>query len=110
MGLENHFGTEPAADLYGPKPPLVGAFNLRRRGVAQGGVPITPILNFEKEIFPPHVKAGQLLNTSYDAGKIIKPEIARPKAEVKADIQHQTVVKTPVQLGSVREEKKQLEQ
>ena len=72
-GLENHFGTEPTLGVYGPKVPV--GFNLMRRGAA-GGAPITPITNFHREIFPPHVKAGDLTNTSYDAGKIIKPEIA----------------------------------
>ena len=75
--LENHFGTETTLGIYGPKPPGIG-FNLMRRGAA-GGAPITPITNFHQEIFPPHVKAGQLTNTSYDAGKIIKPEMASNK-------------------------------
>ena len=72
-GLENHYGTEPTLGIYGPKPNL--GFHLMRRG-ASGGAPITPIVNFHAEIHSPHVRAGDLTNTSYDAGKIIKPEIA----------------------------------
>ena len=71
--LENHFGTEPAADIFGPKP-LIG-HQLARRGVLIGTA-ISPIRNFDYEINPVNVVSGDLDNTAYDAHRIIKPEIA----------------------------------
>jgi hypothetical protein len=41
------------------------------------GSKITPIENFEKEINPKSVVAGDLTNTSIDASKIIKAPLAR---------------------------------
>lgn len=76
MDLENHFGTEPVADLYGPKP-LIG-HQLARRGV-EIGTAITPIRNFEREINPTQVVAGDLDNTAYDARRIVKAEYASNK-------------------------------
>jgi hypothetical protein len=72
--LEDHFGTEPAAGFYGPKPNIVQA--LAREGVTGEGTPITPITNFNKEINPSQVVAGELDNTAYDASKIIKAPLA----------------------------------
>ena len=71
--LANHYGTESTLGIYGPKPNL--GYHLMRRGAA-GGAPISPILNFHQEIHAPHVKSGDLTNTSYDARRIVKPEIA----------------------------------
>ena len=72
--LQDHFGTEPAAGFYGPKPDIVQV--LAREGVTGEGTPINPINNFNKEITPSQVVAGDLLNTSYDASKIIKAPLA----------------------------------
>ena len=74
LDLNDHFGTETTLNYYGPQPPKV-ALDLRRRGVVGGG-PISPIPNFGAQISPPNVKSGDLLNTSYDASKIIDPIIA----------------------------------
>ena len=72
--LTDHFGSEPVANIYGPKVTVVG--RLAREGITGEDTPITPINNFNKEINPVSVVAGDLDNTSYDASKIIKPEIA----------------------------------
>ena len=72
--LQDHFGTEPAAGFYGPKPDIVQV--LAREGVTGEGTPINPINNFNREITPSQVVAGDLLNTSYDASKIIKAPLA----------------------------------
>ena len=74
--LENHFGTEPVANFYGPKA-LIGQ-QLARRGV-EIGTAITPIRNFETEINPFMVVSGDLDNTAYDARRIIKAQIASKK-------------------------------
>ena len=73
LDLVNHFGTEPVADIFGPKA-LIGQ-QLARRGV-EIGTAITPIRNYEKEINPTLVVSGDLDNTAYDARKIIKAIIA----------------------------------
>ncbi len=78
MDLSDHFGTEPVANVYGPKAAVVGI--LAREGITGEGTPITPINNFRDEINPTAVVSGDLENTSYDATKIIKPEIAGKKA------------------------------
>ncbi len=74
LDLNDHFGTETTLNYYGPQPPKV-ALDLRRRGVVGGG-PISPIRNFNAQIQAPNVKSGDLLNTSYDASRIIDPIIA----------------------------------
>ncbi len=73
--LEDHFGSNPSSNLYGPVPPAVKAGQLMRRG-ANEGIPITPITNFNQEISPPDVVAGNLTNTAPDASKIMKPKLA----------------------------------
>jgi hypothetical protein len=72
--LSDHFGSEPVKNVYGPH--NVGVARLVREGITGEATPITPIRNFSKEINPDNVVSGDLLNTSYDASKIIKPEIA----------------------------------
>ena len=72
--LDNHFGTDPAHNLYGPK--IEQPINLVREGVTGPEVSITPITNFSKEINPAEVVSGDLTNTAYDASKIRKAEIA----------------------------------
>ena len=100
--LSNHFGTNVNSEMFGPHPQQF--VNLRREGVAPG-VPVTPITNFHEEINPKAVTSGNFDNTSFDANKIIKPEIATPKAEINSKIRHEAVVKTPVHLGNQYEEK-----
>ena len=72
--LDNHFGTEPANGIYGPKPHVEQ--RLMREGITGKDTAITPIKNFNEEINPSQVVSGELVNTSYDASKIIKPLIA----------------------------------
>lgn len=72
--LSDHFGTEPAAGIYGPKSHFDQ--RLAREGITGKDTPITPINNFTKEINPIQVVSGDLVNTSYDASKIIKPLMA----------------------------------
>jgi hypothetical protein len=74
LDLTDHFGTESANSAYGPKERIVG--DLAREGIVTEGVPITPITNFNKEINPTQVVAGDLDNTAFDASKIIKAEYA----------------------------------
>merc|ERR1712032_1265148 len=76
-GLADHFGTEPVKDVYGPHKNPKG-FYLRREGVV----------------------AGDLTNASYDASKIIRPNLARPKAKITTTFNHEAIVKTPVHIGT----------
>lgn len=72
--LSDHFGTEPAAGIYGPKGYVDQ--RLAREGITGKDTPITPITNFNQEINPSQVVSGDLVNTSYDASRIIKPIMA----------------------------------
>jgi len=72
--LSDHFGTEPAYGIYGPKAHVEQ--RIMREGITGRDTPITPMTNFNKEINPSQVVSGELDNTSYDASKIIKPIIA----------------------------------
>lgn len=72
--LSDHFGTEPVQNIYGPH--HNGHVRLMREGVTGEGTPVKPILNYHKEIIDSQVVAGDLDNTSYDAGLIIRPEYA----------------------------------
>jgi hypothetical protein len=72
--LFDHFGTEPVQNIYGPKSGAV--LRLAKEGVLGEGTPIRPISNFGQEINSANVISGDLENTSYDASKIIRAEIA----------------------------------
>lgn len=72
--LLNHFGTEPNTNIYGPS--YIGPKLLQREGVSGPDTPVKPITNFDQEIDPSKVVSGDLLNTSFDAGKIITPQYA----------------------------------
>lgn len=72
--LTDHFGTEPSKNIYGPIP--VVTHRLAREGKTSEATPVSPISNFSSEIDVNRVVAGDLLNTAFDATKIIKPEIA----------------------------------
>jgi len=72
--LSDHFGTDSAQGIYGPK--LNAVQRLMREGITGRDTPISPINNFNTEIIPSQVVSGELDNTSYDASKIIKPIIA----------------------------------
>ena len=75
-----------------------------REGVLPG-VPVTPILNYDAHIKNNLVRSGDLENTAFDASSIVNPSIAPPKIEIKAKINYQAVVKTPVHLGNQIQEK-----
>ncbi len=100
--LSNHYGTAPEAGQFGPQP-NIGA-NLRREGILPGEK-FTPITNFNQQINPSAVVAGDLDNTAYDSSKIISAPLAKPKVEITASIEHEAVVKTPVHIGNRVEEK-----
>ena len=73
--LSDHFGTLPSQELYGPKQPLVA--RLAREGSTPGNCIFSkPITNFNTQIVPSQVIAGDLLNIAPNAVKIITPEIA----------------------------------
>lgn len=72
--LGDHFGTEPARNIYGPKLTIVPS--LMREGITGKDTPITPITNFHEEINPLQVASGDLTNTAYNANKIIRPKVA----------------------------------
>jgi hypothetical protein len=74
--LSDHYGTEPNDNAYGPQSKPAVEF-IPREGIKQGaGTPVSVITNFNQEINPLNVVSGNLGNTSYDAGKIIKPKLA----------------------------------
>ena len=100
--LDDHFGTEPASDLYGPPAhasttePLLA----REYDSVDGPKYSSPIKNFSQEIRPEDVVHGDLMNTAYDATKIIKVAYANPKAEIDSEFVHDAIISTPVHLGN----------
>ncbi len=101
--LLDHFGTEPVADVYGPKEGILSP-GLAREGVVGPETPITPIRNLTQEINPYEVNSGDLDNTAFDASKIVRPELAAPKMDIRTTITHEAVVNTPVHMGNQYEE------
>lgn len=99
LDLDDHFGTEAVQNLYGPQARAIVPDIAREFDSVDGPKFTTPIKNFSKEINPSEVNNGDLLNTAYDASKIIKPEYAHAKAEIDTTFVHDAVVSTPVQLG-----------
>jgi hypothetical protein len=96
--LRNHFGTKPSHKMFGPAAFTKG-MNIVRRGRLQGE-DILPIENIDEEILPEELTSGTLDNTSRDATKIIRPEVANPKVHINTNLTHNTVVKTPVHVGN----------
>lgn len=96
--LENHYGTKPGDNAFGPKANLKG-LNLKRAGHKQGE-PISPIENFNEEIVPKFISSGSLDNTSADASKIINAPITNPKVEIHTNLVHNAIIKTPVHIGN----------
>lgn len=83
LDLEDHFGTEPHDNFYGPQAKPAVEF-IPREGIKEGaGTPITLISNFNQEINPLDIASGNLSNTSYDSGKIIKPKLAGEQINLK---------------------------
>ncbi len=110
LDLDDHFGTDAHQNLYGPHAhnPV---FELAREYDSVDGVKVTtPITNFNREINPAEHASGDLTNTAYDASKIIKPELAHPKAEIDSKFVHEAVVSTPVQIGTQHSVKKVMSQ
>jgi len=99
LDLDDHFGTEAVQNLYGPQARSYIPDVAREFDTVDGPKWTTPIKNFAKEINPSEVNSGDLLNTAYDASRIIKPEYAHAKAEIDTTYVHDAVVSTPVQLG-----------
>lgn len=99
LDLDDHFGTEAVQNLYGPQARLIAPDIAREYDSVDGLKFTTPITNFNKEIKIDEVTSGDLLNTSYDASKIIRPEYAHAKAEIDTTFVHDAIVSTPVQLG-----------
>ena len=96
--LRNHFGTKPSHKMFGPAAFTKG-MNIVRRGRLQGE-DVLPIENIDEEILPEELTSGTLDNTSRDATKIIRPEVATPKVFINTNLTHNTVVKTPVHVGN----------
>lgn len=101
LDLDDHFGTEPVRNMYGPQARQnVGIPDLAREFESVDGPHVwTPIKNLNQEIKPSDHTHGDLTNTAYDASKIIRPLLAHPKAEIDTDFVHEAVVSTPVQTG-----------
>jgi len=107
LDLEDHFGTEPVKNLYGPQA-RAGSHTVdlaREFDSVDGSRAFTPITNFSSEIKPNEVVAGHLDNTAYDASKIIKVELADPKAEINTSYIHDVIVNTPVHVGTHHQQK-----
>jgi hypothetical protein len=100
LDLDDHFGTEPVQNVYGPQARLVVADLAREFDTVDGPRYSTPITNLVQEIRPEEQVSGDFTNTSYDASKIIRPEIANPKAEINSTFVHEAIVNTPVHLGT----------
>lgn len=100
LDLDDHFGTEPVANVYGPQARLAVADLAREFDSVDGPRFTTPITNLVKELKPEEHVSGDLTNTSFDASKIIRPEIAHPKAEINSTFVHEAIVNTPVHLGT----------
>jgi len=105
LDLEDHFGTEPVLNIFGPQSRGVVVDIAREFDSVDGSRVFTPITNFAQEINPLDVVHGNLDNTAYDASRIIRPEIADPKAEIKAKYISEAIINTPVHLGTKFETK-----
>jgi hypothetical protein len=87
----------PSENRYGPKSSFVDE-NIPRQGYNKGDM-VTPITNFDEEIGDRLIASGSLNNVAKDATKIITPNLDVPSIKIEADLVHNAVVKTPVQIG-----------
>lgn len=98
VDLEDHFGTIPADNLYGPHPNRILDIP-REFDTVDGNRLITPISNLN-ELDVNTILHGDLNNTAYDASRIIKPEYAVPKVQIDSTYIHNAEINTPVQTGN----------
>lgn len=103
VDLEDHFGTIPAQNIYGPHPNRILDIP-REFDTVDGNRIITPISNLN-ELDIETVLHGDLNNTAYDASRIIKPEYAVPKVQIDGTYVHNAEVNTPVHIGNQIETK-----
>jgi hypothetical protein len=100
LDLEDHFGTEPVQNRYGPAAHILVPSDIAREYDSVDGVKLTtPITNLNV-INPNEVVHGDLTNTAYDATKIINPLLSNAKAKIETTFVHDAVVSTPVQVAT----------
>ena len=97
IDLEDHFGTIPADNLYGPHQNKILDIP-REFDSVDGNRLITPISNLN-ELNVGTILHGDLNNTAYDASRIITPEYAVPKVHIDGTYIHNAEINTPVQIG-----------
>ena len=105
LDLDNHFGSEPVQNKYGPQAHVNQPIDIAREYDTVDGIrSTTPIRNLHT-LNPKEIIHGNLDNTAYDASLIITPEYASPKAKINTTFVHDAVVNTPVQVATHHETK-----
>ena len=96
--LENHYGSLPQDNLYGPNTYKKSDIAREFSSVNHLKV-VTPITNLNS-INQKDVVNGSLDNTAYDASKIITPILSNPKAIINTTLIHDVVTNTPVHIAT----------
>ena len=114
LKLKNHFGLSPVEHVYGPKTDNIAQYveanpetfvPMMYNGNAgiKKALEFKPYPGYENKLNPHFIKSGDMTNLAPSASKIITPEIAGPKLEVKAEVTYPAIVSYPTFTGMKKE-------
>lgn len=114
VNLKNHFGIPSIENKYGPKTDNIAQYveanpetfvPMMYNGNAgiKKALEFKPYDGYENKLNPHFIKAGDMTNLAPSASKIISPQIAGPKLEVRADVQYPAIVGYPTFTGMKKE-------
>jgi hypothetical protein len=112
--LKNHFGAPSIASPFGPKhdpyaqyveanPDTFLPFKTDGKKLIEKKLEFKPYPGYENKLNPHIIKSGDMTNIAPSASKIIKPEIAVPKLNIRAEVEYPAVVAMPTFKGMKKE-------
>ena len=112
--LKNHFGLPSVENTYGPKTDNIAQYveanpetfvPMMYNGNAgiKKSLEFVPYPGYENKLNPHFIKSGDMTNLAPSASKIITPQIAGPKLEVKSELHYPAIVGYPTFTGLKKE-------
>lgn len=110
LKLKNHFGLPTVEHQYGPKTDNIAQYveanpetfvPMMYNGTQaiKKSLEFQPYPGYENKLNPHFIKSGDMTNLAPSASKIITPQIAGPKLEVRAELHYPAVVAFPTFTG-----------
>lgn len=114
LNLKNHFGLPTVEHKYGPKTDNIAQYveanpetfvpmMYSGNAAIKKSLEFKPYPGYETKLSPHQIKSGDMTNLAPSASRIISPEIAGPKLEVKSELHYPAVVGFPTFTGMKKE-------